>query len=125
MRKRPAARYAVVWMVVALVAAGVWAVPGSGTAAAATSAGALSGEGGDAIGPIVQKLINADTAGLAPDTASYLNVDLDQGIADFVGTGPNTFENDFAVTERALTPAEAPTAARTRTYRSPPLRSRS
>jgi len=55
-------------------------------------------------------LIRDDSAGLLPDSATYTNVDLDQGIADFVGSGPNTFGNDFAVAERALTPAEAATA---------------
>jgi hypothetical protein len=95
----------------ALVLAGAWTMPASGGAGAATTQGTVVGEGGDAISPVMAKLIHDDTAGLAPDFASYTgNVDLDQGIADFVGTAPGTFGNDFAVTERALTPAEAATA---------------
>ena len=56
------------------------------------------------------KLLRDDATGLAPDFGSYTNVDIDQGIADFVGTAPGTFGNDFAVTERPLTSAEAATA---------------
>lgn len=110
MRRRSLLRHAVVWVVAALVAAGAWIVPDGVSAGAATAQGALTGEGGDALGPVIQKLLRDDTAGLAPDTATYTNVDLDQGIADFVGTAPNTFGNDFAVTERPLTTAEAATA---------------
>ena len=61
--------------------------------------------------PVMVKLLHDDAAGLAPDIATYTNVDLDQGIADFVGTAPGTFGNNFAVTERPLTTAEAATAA--------------
>ncbi len=95
----------------ALLAMAVWATPGGGSGAGATTKGTLVGEGGDAVGPILSKLIKDDTAGLAPDFGSYTNVDLDQGIADFVGTAANTFGNDFAVTERKLTSAEAAAAA--------------
>ena len=56
------------------------------------------------------KLLHDDAAGLAPDFGSYTNVDLDQGIAAFVGSAPGTFGSDFAVTERKLTTAEAATA---------------
>ena len=73
-------------------------------------AGTLVGEGGDAMTPIMVKLLHDDAAGLAPDFGSYTNVDLDQGIADFVGTAPGTFGTDFAVTERPLTTAEAAAA---------------
>ena len=94
----------------ALVTAGAWTVPATGGAGAATTQGTLVGEGGDAATPIMVKLIHDDTAGLAPDFGAYTNVDVDQGIADFVGTAPGTFGNDFAVTERPLTTAEAATA---------------
>ena len=72
--------------------------------------GTLAGEGGDAITPIMIKFLHDDTAGLAPDFGSYTNVDIDQGIADFVGTSPGAFGTDFAVTERPLTTAEAAAA---------------
>ena len=94
----------------ALVTAGAWTVPATGGAGAATTQGTLVGEGGDAATPIIVNLIHDDTAGLAPDFGAYTNVDVDQGIADFVGTAPGTFGNDFAVTERPLTTAEAATA---------------
>ena len=61
--------------------------------------------------PVMVKLLHDDAAGLARTLPLYTNVDLDQGIADFVGTAPGTFGNDFAVTERPLTTAEAATAA--------------
>ncbi|HXN62829.1 MAG TPA: hypothetical protein VN886_20450 [Acidimicrobiales bacterium] len=61
--------------------------------------------------PVIDTLLQDDTAGLQPDIGSYTNVDLDQGIADFVGTAPGTFATDFAVSERPLTSAEAATAA--------------
>ena len=57
------------------------------------------------------KLLHDDAAILQPDIGSYTNVDLDQGIADFVGTAPGSFATDFAVSERPLTSAEAATAA--------------
>ena len=47
---------------------------------------------------------------MSPDVGSYTNVDLEQGIKDFIGTAPNTFGNDFAVTERPLSTIEAATA---------------
>ena len=73
-------------------------------------AGTLFGEGGDAMTPVMVKLIHDDASSLSPDTASYTNVDLEQGITDFIGSAPGTFANDFAVTERPLTAAEAATA---------------
>jgi ABC-type phosphate transport system substrate-binding protein len=63
------------------------------------------------MGPVMVKLLHDDATDLDPDTGSYTNVDLDQGIADFVGTAPGTFAADFAVAERPLTTAEASTAA--------------
>jgi hypothetical protein len=72
--------------------------------------------------PVIAKLIHDDTAGLAPDFGAYTNVDIDHGIADFVGSAPGTFGTDFAVTERQLTPAEAATAkANGRTFAYVPI----
>src|SRR5580692_8757886 len=111
MTRGSAARRAVISGLAAVLGATMWAVPANDGAGASTIPGTLAGEGGDAMTPVMVKLIADDTAGLDPDTASYTNVDLDQGIADFVGTAPGTFANDFAVTERPLTSAEAATAA--------------
>ncbi len=94
----------------ALVSAAAW-TSASPSIAGATLSGTVSGEGGDAAGPVMIKLIHDDAAGLSPDSASYTNVNLEQGIIDFVGSTPDTFANDFAVTERPLTTAEAATAA--------------
>lgn len=63
------------------------------------------------MGPVMVKLLHVDASGLDPDIGSYTNVDLDQGIADFIGSAPGTFAADFVVTERPLTTAEASTAA--------------
>jgi ABC-type phosphate transport system substrate-binding protein len=92
----------------------VWTIQSDGGAGGITAAGTLSGEGGDAMTPVMVKLLHDDSASLEPDTGSYTNVDLDQGIADFVGTAPGTFATDFAVSERPLTSAEAATAAKNR-----------
>ncbi|MGA2931839.1 MAG: hypothetical protein ABSE98_07100, partial [Acidimicrobiales bacterium] len=91
--------------------AAAWTVPAGAGAGAATPQGTIYGEGGDAMGPVMVKLLHDDASGLDPDIGSYTNVDLDQGIADFVGSAPGTFAADFAVTERPLTTAEASTAA--------------
>ena len=97
----------------ALLSMAVWILPlggGSVRDAGASIAGTVAGEGGDAMTPVMIKLFGDDTAGLSPDNASYTNVDLDQAIADFVGSAPNDFNNDFVVSERPLTSAEAATA---------------
>ena len=111
MRRLSVARRAVLAGLATVVTAVAWAVPVNGGVGAATTKGTLVGEGGDAITPVMVKLLHDDAAGLDPDVGSYTNVDLDQGIADFVGTAPGTFANDFAVTERPLTAAEAASAA--------------
>jgi hypothetical protein len=110
--KRPSStiRCMVFAALAALVSAAGWVLPATSSAGAATTAGTVIGEGGDAMTPVMVKLLHDDAAGLDPDFASYTNVDLDQGIADFVGTAPGTFANDFAVSERPLTSAEAATA---------------
>ncbi len=110
MRRLSAARRAILAGLTAVLSAAVWAVPANGGVGASTVTGTIVGEGGDAMTPVMLKLMADDTAGLGPDTASYTNVDLDQAIADFVGTAPGSFANDFAVTERPLTSAEAATA---------------
>ena len=75
-----------------------------------TPADTIYGEGGDATTPIMLKLLKDDAAQLNPEFGSYTNVGLDSGIADFIGSAPNTFAADYAVTERQLTSAEAATA---------------
>lgn len=87
-----------------------WVVPATGSAAADSAQVTLSGEGGDAVGPVISRLLRDDASSLSPAIVSYTNVDLDQGIAAFVGSAPGTFSSDFAVTERPLTTAEAATA---------------
>ena len=109
MRRRLFSRHAAMWVVAALVAAGVWTVPNSGSAGAAT--GALIGEGGDALGPVMQKLLRDDTTGLAPDTATYTRTSIStRGSPTSSAPRPTPSATDFAVTERQLTPAEAATA---------------
>ncbi|MBV8463026.1 MAG: substrate-binding domain-containing protein, partial [Acidimicrobiales bacterium] len=122
MRKRIGARRAVLASTVVLATAGVWAAPGSGSAGGATATGTVVGEGGDAVGPIMNKLLRDDASGLNPDFGSYTNVDLEHGIADFIGSGKGTFGTDFAVTERKLTSTEAATAtANGRTFAYVPI----
>lgn len=111
MRRLSVARRAALAGLVVLLIAAVWTVPTGGRAGAATPQGTIYGEGGDAMGPVMVKLLHDDASGLDPDVGSYTNVDLDQGIADFVGSAPGTFAADYAVTERPLTTAEAATAA--------------
>ncbi len=106
------ARRSVLAGVTAAMSATILAIPASGSAGAATTPGTLIGEGSDALTPVLVKLLHDDAAGLNPDFGSYSGaVGLDPGIADFVGSAKNTFGNDFVVTERPLTTAEASTAA--------------
>jgi hypothetical protein len=93
----------------AVVAAAVFVGTGSGpaTQAGATPAGTIAGQGGDASEPIIDKLMQDDGTNLGTESATYTNTDIDEGIADFVGSAPNTFTADFAVTERPLTTQEA------------------
>jgi ABC-type phosphate transport system substrate-binding protein len=79
------------------------------SAGADTDPTALVGEGGSFLTPVTDVLLKADT-GLAPLNPQYDDADIDQGIADFVGSGPGQFGADFAVTERPLTSAETATA---------------
>jgi ABC-type phosphate transport system substrate-binding protein len=79
-------------------------------ASADTDPTALVGEGGSFLSPVTNLLLNTDS-GLAPLNPEYSDQDLDGGIADFVGSGPGSFNADFVVSERPLTTAEAQTAA--------------
>jgi hypothetical protein len=99
-------RHAAVALAAALVAVSIGLVAKGGNAHGDTTSGTLVGEGGDAMTPVMRSLLKDDTAQLNPDTASYTNVNLDQGISDFVGTAPGSFATDFAVTERPLNTAE-------------------
>jgi hypothetical protein len=110
MTRRSVTRHAVLLAVSAVLACSIGLLVNLGTAHGDTSAGTLSGEGGDALGPVLQTLINADASQLNPDTGSYLNVDLDQAISDFIGTAPGSFGADFIVSERPLTSTETATA---------------
>ena len=106
---RPEARAALAAAVLALSAGLVAAAPG-GPAGATTTAGTVVGEGGSYLQPVTNKLLKDDGAGLAPGFGAYTDVTLDQGLADFAGTGPGAFGADYAVTERPLSAAEASTA---------------
>jgi ABC-type phosphate transport system substrate-binding protein len=111
MSRRFAMRRSAVRMCLALgvlsASALAWPTPGVG---ADTPAGTVTGEGGDAMGPVLQKLLHNDSSLLAPDFGAYTNVSLETGISDFIGNAPGSFGADFLVTERPLTAAEAATA---------------
>ena len=94
----------------AVLSAAAWTCPSPSVVGASTPAGTLFGEGGDAMTPVMIKLLHDDATALSPDVASYTNVNLEHGITDFIGSSPGTFGSDFAVTERPLTAAEAATA---------------
>jgi hypothetical protein len=93
-----------------LLALTIGLVEGGGPAHATTSDGALTGEGGDVLTPIMDSLLNADSNQLSPDIGSYTNVNLENAITDFVGSAPSTFGADFIVSERPLTTDETSTA---------------
>jgi ABC-type phosphate transport system substrate-binding protein len=74
-------------------------------ASAVTDSATLVGEGGSFLAPVTNQLLNDDTSlGLF---SSYSDDNIDDAIADFVGTGPGQFDTDFAVSERPLTTSEA------------------
>ena len=111
MRRRSITRHAALAVMASLLAISIGLVEESGNAHGDSGVpGTLTGEGGDAMTPVMLSLIKDDGAQLSPDIGSYTNVTLDQAIADFVGTAPGTFAADFAVSERKLTSAEAATA---------------
>jgi ABC-type phosphate transport system substrate-binding protein len=94
-----------------LVALGIGSgYPGGESAGASTTAGTLVGEGGAYLQPVIDKLLQADGSGFLPDYGSYVNVDIDRAISDFVGSGPGQFDADWVVSERPLTATEASTA---------------
>jgi hypothetical protein len=80
------------------------------SAGATTDSATLSGEGGTFLGPVVTKLMIDAKANLGTEAGAYIATGLDQGITDFVGSAPNSFNADFDVSERPLTSAEAGTA---------------
>jgi hypothetical protein len=94
-------------LTVVCVTVGLGLFESADRAHADTPTGQVTGEGGDALTPIMIKLLHDDSAQLSPDFGSYTNVDIDQAISDFVGTAPGTFNADFIVSERALTTAES------------------
>ena len=107
MKNRRFVKHLVVALTAALVAVSIGLVTKGGNAHGDTTTGTLVGEGGDAMTPVMLSLLSDDGSQLLPDTASYTNVNLNQAISDFVGTASGSFAADFAVSERALTTAEA------------------
>ena len=107
MKNRRFIKHLVIALTAALVAVSIGLVTKGGNAHGDTTTGTLVGEGGDAMTPVMLSLLSDDASQLLPDTASYTNVNLNQAISDFVGTAPGSFAADFAVSERALTTAEA------------------
>jgi hypothetical protein len=87
-------------------------VPQAGAASSTTSSctGTLTAEGGSFFAPVIQRLFVEDQSNLSPECPQYNDVNLNQGIADFVGTGKGQFQSDIAVSERPLTSAETSTA---------------
>ena len=94
-----------------LVATVAGALPlGSGSAGASTDKTSLSGEGGTFLGPVVTKLVDDGASNLDGLFGSYVQTGLEPAIADFIGSGPNDFNADFAVSERPLTSTEVASA---------------
>ena len=89
----------------------VVATVGGPTAAARadTDPTALVGEGGSFLSPVTNLLLNTDS-GLGPLNPQYSDSNLDDAVADFVGTAPGKFNADFVVTERPFTSTESATA---------------
>jgi ABC-type phosphate transport system substrate-binding protein len=110
MTKRTFMRHAAVAVSAALFAFSIGMLYNSLSAHADVSPGTLVGEGGDTVSPILQSLLQDDSAQLSPEVGTYSNVDIDQAIQDFIGTGPGTFAADFVVSERPLTSSETSTA---------------
>ncbi len=81
----------------------------SSAVGAATPANTLSGEGGSFLSPVVNRLLVDDKGHLEGLFGGYFTNDFNAN-SDFVGSAPNSFAADFAVTERPLTAAEASTA---------------
>jgi ABC-type phosphate transport system substrate-binding protein len=94
-------------VIVATFGAGMSTAPVAG---AATDPATLSGEGSSFLQPVVGKLLYDSSSNLSGLFGAFVANGLDQGIKDFVGSAPDTFGADFAVTERPLTSTEAATA---------------
>lgn len=82
----------------------------SSSAGAANDPTTLSGEGGTFLQPVVTRLVHDSKANLNGLFGAYVATGLDTGISDFVGSAPNSFSADFAVSERPLTTSEVATA---------------
>jgi ABC-type phosphate transport system substrate-binding protein len=96
---------------VLLVATAAGALPlGCTAAGASTDKGTLSGEGGTFFGPVAARLVDDSASNLDGLFGSYVATGLEPGIADFIGSGPNKFNADFAVSERPLTTTEVASA---------------
>jgi hypothetical protein len=115
-RKRAIFRHVTLAVMAAVVALTVGVLEHEGVARAQTPMSILIGQGGDEMTPVMTNLIDADLGTVNSDALSYSNTNVDQAIADFVGTAPGAFEADFVVSERPLTSTE--TAAATADGRS-------
>ncbi|HEV3367318.1 MAG TPA: hypothetical protein VG054_07615 [Acidimicrobiales bacterium] len=91
---------------VVMAAAGMVAVPPT-PAGASTDPTALAGEGSTFLQPVLTRLLNNSATNLGSVTNGFVATGLDPGIADLVGTAPNSFNADYAVSERPLTATEA------------------
>ncbi len=113
--RRIGSRLAVAGLAVGIVVGPV--IGSAPPAAAATDPSSLVGEGGAAFYPVIEALLLADQSNLAPLNPTYTNVKLDNGIADFIGSGPGQFDTDYSLSERPLTTTESNMAkANGRTY---------
>ncbi|HEY4928018.1 MAG TPA: hypothetical protein VIH95_02640 [Acidimicrobiales bacterium] len=110
-------RHGAVGAVVAAMFAAVGSIALAPPAGASTVANTLSGEGGTFLQPVVTKLVSDSSSNLDGLFGAFVATGLDTGIRDFVGSGKNAFNADFAVTERPLNATESSTAtANGRTY---------
>jgi ABC-type phosphate transport system substrate-binding protein len=92
----------------------------AGRAGAATET--LTVSGGTFFAPALSKIFTDDATGLAPVLPFFSSETLDTGIADFIGTGQNSFNSDVAIAERPLTSTEAAKAqANGRTFAYVPI----
>ena len=70
----------------------------------------LTLSGGQFLSPAFTKMIKDDAGGATPTSLFFSGETVDSGISDFVGSGPNAFTADVALSERPLTTAEVATA---------------
>ncbi len=101
-------------LVVLLMAGSLAVVVGpipSSPAGADTDPTTLSGQGGSFFEPVISKLLSDDSNNLSPIAGAYELTNDTSSIAAFVGSGPDQFSADFAVTQDPLTSTEAGEAA--------------